>query len=98
VLSVLKQSTRTKVCIIVDNKTYLDVILWVRSRYLGSGLSNWSLFLHLQDFGELLATTARLEQRRNNQAFKLSLIFVVIFRFCLWKRRGGRGSKALVKT
>jgi hypothetical protein len=82
VLGVLKQSTRAEVYIVVDNKPDFHVILWVRSWYLWSGGCNWCLFLHLQDFGELLATSARLEEGRwDDQAFKFSFILVIILRF-----------------
>jgi len=81
-LGVLKQSTRAEVYIVVDNKSDFDIILRVRSWYLGGGGCNWCLFLHLQDFRELLATSARPEEGRwDDKAFKLSFIFVIILRF-----------------
>jgi hypothetical protein len=86
VLGVLKQSTWAEVYIVVDNKSDFDVILWVRGWYLWGGGRNWCLFLHLQDFGKLLATSTRLEEGRwDDQAFKLSFILIIIL--CFRKRR-----------
>jgi hypothetical protein len=54
--------------------------------YLWGGGRNWCLFLHLQDFGELLATSARPEEGRwDDQTFKFAFILIIILRF--WKRR-----------
>jgi hypothetical protein len=82
VLGVLKQSTWAEVYIVVDYKSDFDVILWVRGWYLWGGGCNWCLFLHLQDFGELLATNARLEEGRwDDKALKLTFILVIVLRF-----------------
>ena len=81
-MSVLKQTTRTKLNIVVDHKSDLEVVLWVRANDFDSVVAERSLFLELENLAELLGAMPGLEKAIGNvQAFQ-DILFLLIF-FCL---------------
>jgi hypothetical protein len=90
-LSILAETAGTKVGIIINDKTHLEIILWVRARSLGLVIVNKGGFFHFQDLGQLASALTRLEQvGGDDEALEISLIIFLFLCLTIWWDRGGR--------